>query len=113
MFFQGVEQGRGEAEIPLHKLLGVLRAVDPREVKDEIALFARLVKFLGRGVDIVGKNLINGESGMRPIFTIADVLQRRREVLPHEPRRTGNEYVHSIQSFADISVILAVFQESF
>ena len=53
VFFQGVEQGGGEAEIALHELFLVLRTVHAGEVEDEVALATIGLKFFLRTPKVV------------------------------------------------------------
>ena len=49
VLFQGVEEGRSEAEVAFHELVLVLRPVDACEVEDEVAFCAETIKDGMRG----------------------------------------------------------------
>ena len=96
--FERRKQLRRKTEVARHELGGVLRAVDARKMKDEICLLAVLCElFLGR-IEVVLADLADLQSGAGTILIVADIFERFRQILPHEPLRTGNENVHFVFS---------------
>jgi hypothetical protein len=82
----------------MHKFFGVLRAVDTRQIKHEIAISTRFLQQGGSGVDVIEIQLVHRDGGMGFIFAVADVFERFGKVLSHKAARTGNQYLHIITS---------------
>ena len=96
VLLQGVEQGRGETKVALHKLLGVLRAVYSCKIKDEVAVLAPLVKLLGRGVDVVLINGINLQVAILACLAFLYVIELGTKVSSYETFGPCNENLHII-----------------
>ena len=94
VLFQRLQKGGAEPEIPRHELGGILGAVDPRQMEDEIRLLAIPVQEGRIRVQIVQIQLPNGEGGMGAVLPLGDIFEGGGEVLPHEAPGAGNEYVH-------------------
>ena len=86
---QGVEQGRGEAEVALGEVLGVFGTVHAGEVEHEVGLGAVAVEVLGRGVEVVLENLVDGH-GVIPGFAFLYVIELGAKVLSNESFSTCN-----------------------
>ena len=90
MLLQGIKQGTGKAEVALHELFLVLRAVHACEVEDEVAILAPLVKLFGGAVEVVLIDSLNGEGRMGLILACLYVLQCPAEILADKSLGTGN-----------------------
>ncbi len=84
MTFERVEKLARESEIPLAKLLRVLRTVDAREIKDKIRFRRHFVEFLERVVDVIFEDFVDDEIRSRSILTVADILEVFDEVASDE-----------------------------
>ena len=98
MLFQRFQQLGRKTEITFHKLGSLLRAVDPRKVKNEIRLLAGLVQNLFRSINIKFKDILDRKLGVGPILAVLDVFQSGNKILTHKAFSTCNEYVHKVQS---------------
>ena len=85
MLFQAVQQIGGKAEVALHKLLRILRAVHPRQIEDKIGLAAVFIQFFPCGIQIVLIDLINAEIRPGTILAIADIFQVGSQGGTHHP----------------------------
>ena len=70
MLFECIEELRGKAEVAFAEVVGILGAVDSGEVEHEVGLAAVAVELAGRGVDVVFKDLVNGEVIEAAVFTL-------------------------------------------
>lgn len=96
MRFQAVQQIGGKAEIPLHEILRVFRAVHTGKVEDKIGFAAVFVQFLGSGVQIVLEDLINMDTGAAAIFAVPDVFQIVYKGGAHHALCPGHKDIHLI-----------------
>ena len=90
VLLQGVEQRGGEAEVALHELLRVLRAVHPGEVEHEVAVAAPRVQFPGRGAEVVFIDGFNLHAAVPARLAVLDVVELGAEVAAHKPLGSGN-----------------------
>ena len=95
---EGVQQYRCEPEVPLHELCRILGSIHPREVEHEVRLRAPSVQFLGRRVEVVLEDLVNGHAVVLRL-PVPDILQLRTKVLTHEPLGAGHKYFHYLTIF--------------
>lgn len=93
---QGLEQRGGEPEVALHELRLVLRAVDARQVEDEVGTRAVVLQLSGRRVDIVLHDLEGQQARifLAAVLAVPYVLQRAAEVPADETPGTGDEDAH-------------------
>lgn len=84
----------------------MLRAIDARQMKDEIGLLAKFVQLFLRSVDVVLVDIVDLKRGTGAVFMIAKVFERLRQISPHEPLRTGNENVHLFALFMQFGELL-------
>ena len=97
VLFERVQQGAGEAEIALHELLRVLRAVHAGQVEHEIGLGAVLIQQLAGCIEVELHHLDalplqRGALGL----AIADIFQLGTKVLANKALRACNQYIHSM-----------------
>ena len=74
MLFKRIQQCGGKAEIALHELLVVLRAVHPREVEHEVAVGAISVQLLRRVVDVVAIDVVDVDIWTGSVLAVANIL---------------------------------------
>lgn len=93
---QGLEQRGGEPEVALHELRLVLRAVDARQVEDEVGTRAVVLQLSGRRVDVVLHDLEGQQARifLAAVLAVPYVLQRAAEVPADETPGTGDEDAH-------------------
>ena len=93
MAAERVEKRRGEAEVALAEVVGVLGAVDAGQVEHEAGLRAPALEFLRRRVEIVLENIIylHREAAQ---LAVADVTQTRAQVASNEALRSRYKYLH-------------------
>ena len=72
MALESIQKGRGKAKVALHKLLGGLRTIYSCEVEDEVCLLAILFQLLRFRVDVVLKNLGDGNVAIGAILAIGN-----------------------------------------
>ena len=89
-----VEEGGREAEVALHELPAVLRAVHAREVEHEAAVAAPLIQLLGSRVKVVFIYGVYVQVPVVPRLAVADVAQLTYKIAPYEAFRPRNQYVH-------------------
>lgn len=65
-----VDELRREAEVALHEVLGILRAVHAGEVEHEVGLRAPLLKLFRSGIQVILVNVFDTEVGPRTVFPI-------------------------------------------
>ena len=90
VLFQGVQQCRSKTEVASHEFFLVLRAVDPGEIEDEVAVATPGVKVFGGTIEVVFVNGLDDQALMGPVFSVLYVLQRPTEVLPYEAFGAGD-----------------------
>ena len=73
MLSQSVEQSRGEAEVALAEILGILGAVYAGEIEHEISLATVAVKLFGRRVEVVFEDLVDFD-GIVARLAVPDVV---------------------------------------
>ena len=95
MLFKDIKQIRGKSEIALHKLRVVLRAVYARKIKHKVRLFAKAVKQVLFGIDIVFKNFFYFNIP-RSVLIIADIFQRRAKIFTDKAFSARYKYVHPL-----------------
>ena len=74
VFFEGVEQGAGKAEVALHELFLILRTVDASEVEHEVAVTAPSVQLLRSGIQIVFIDGFDSDGRMRLVLAVLYVF---------------------------------------
>ena len=94
VLFQGIQQRRGKAEVALHELALLLRAVDAGQVEHKVRLGAVGVEQGGTGVQVVLINFADGQARAGPVFAFSNVAQVADEVLAHKALCAGDEDVH-------------------
>ena len=99
VFFQRVQQRGSKAEISLHELFLILRAVDAGKIEHEVRLPAGRFQQRRVGVDVVEVQLPHRKPRMGLVTAVPDALQRRRQVFAHKSGRTGNQNVHASSPF--------------
>ena len=95
MLFKDIKQIRGKSEIALHKLRVVLRAVYACKIKHKVRLFAKAVKQVLFGIDIVFKNFFYFNIP-RSVLIIADIFQRRAKIFTDKAFSARYKYVHPL-----------------
>ena len=96
VLFQRVQQRGSKAEISLHELFLILRAVDAGKIEHEVRLPAGRFQQRRVGVDVVEVQLPHRKSRMGLVTAVPDALQRRRQIFAHKSGRAGNQNVHAI-----------------
>lgn len=81
MLFKDIKQIRGKSEIALHKLRVILRAVYACKIKHKVRPFAKAVKQVPFGINIILKNFFYFNIP-RSVLIIADIFQRRAKIFP-------------------------------
>ena len=85
MLLECIQQGRGKAEVPLHKLRSLLGSVHTRQIKHEVDLLTPLIQLFSCRVDVILIDLVNLQAWSCPVLPVLDVIQCIAEVLSHEP----------------------------
>ena len=93
-----VEKGGREAEVALHELHVVLRAVHAREVEHEVAVAAPCIQLLRGRVEVVFIYFADFEITVAPGLALTDIVELRAEVPANESPCAGDKYFHFLCS---------------
>ena len=74
MLLERIQQHGGKAEVTLHELFVILRAIHTREVEHKIAVGAISVQLLRGGIDIVTIDVVNVDVRAGSVLALADIL---------------------------------------
>ena len=98
VLFQAVQQIGGEAEVALHEVFRILRAVDTGQVEDEVSFPAICVQFFRSRVQVVFVNLVNMQLRAGLVFAVPDVFQVVAQGGSHHALGTCYQNVHFFTS---------------
>lgn len=96
MLAERIKQRRRKAEVALHELLGVLRTVYSREIKDKIAFGAPSVQLLHGAVKIVLKDSIHDKISVALGLACFDIIKLGAKVSTHETLCSGYQNLHPL-----------------
>ena len=106
VFLESIKKGAGKAEVALHEILRILRAVDSGKIEHEIALGAPLLELLRGTVKVVLEDLVYCEISVAPGLAGPYVIELGAKVLSYETLGSGYKYLHY---FARLAIPLSSF----
>ena len=83
MFLQGIEQRGGKAEVALHELSGILRAVHTCKIEHEITFLAPCIKLLRRGIKVELEDFIYLQVSVATGLAILDIIELGAKILAY------------------------------
>ena len=90
VLLESIKQGGSKAEIALHKLLGILRAVHPGKIEDKVTIRAKSIQLLRRRVHIIFIHCDILIQRIPPRLAFSYIAQLGDQVTSYEPLRPCN-----------------------
>ena len=87
---QGIEQCGCKAEIALHKLVWILRAIDPGKVEHKVGFAAIAVELVGSRVDVVLEHFIDHNIAIELCLAVLDIVELCHKIAPNKAFGPGN-----------------------
>lgn len=95
MFLQGIEQRGGKAEVALHELSGILRAVHTCKIEHEITFLAPCIKLLRRGIKVELEDFIYLQVSVATGLAILDIIELGAKILAYKAFGACYQYLHA------------------
>ena len=96
VLFQAVQQVGGKAEVALHEVLRILRAVHTGQIEDEVGFGAIPVQLFRGGLHIVLVDFVNMDIGPGAVFAVPNVFQVGAQGGSHHAPCAGDQDIHLV-----------------